>query len=38
MRAQLWEGLERRNDGTRAVTITPKGGLVFRDEFDVRLE
>jgi hypothetical protein len=28
----------RRNNGTRAVTITPKGWLVFRDEFDVRLE
>jgi hypothetical protein len=28
----------RRNNGTRAVTITPKGRLVFRDEFDVRLQ
>ena len=32
------KGWISRNDGTRAVTITPKGGLVFRDEFDVRLE
>jgi hypothetical protein len=32
------EGWIRRNNGTRAVTITPKGRLVFRDEFDVRLE
>jgi hypothetical protein len=28
----------RRNNSTRAVTITPKGWLVFRDEFDVILE
>jgi len=34
----LGKGWIRRNDGTRAVTITPKGRLVFRDEFDVRLE
>ena len=26
------------NNGTRAVTITPRGRHVFRDEFDVRLE
>jgi hypothetical protein len=32
------KGWIRRNNGTRAVTITPKGRHVFRDEFDVRLE
>jgi DNA-binding transcriptional ArsR family regulator len=31
-------GWIRRNNGTRAVTITPEGRHVFRDEFDVRLE
>ena len=34
----LGKGWIRRNSGTRAVTITPKGRHVFRDEFDVRLE
>jgi hypothetical protein len=29
------KGWIRRNNSTRAVTITPKGRLVFRDEFDV---
>lgn len=29
------EGWIRRNNGTRAVTITPKGHHVFRDEFHV---
>jgi len=32
------KGWIRRNNGTRAVTITPKGRLVFRDEFEARLE
>jgi hypothetical protein len=32
------KGWIRRNNGTRAVTITPKGRHGFRDEFDVRLE
>jgi len=32
------KGWIRRNNGGRAVTITPKGRHVFRDEFDVRLE
>ena len=32
------KGWIHRNNGTRAVTITPKGRHVFRDEFDVRLE
>jgi DNA-binding transcriptional ArsR family regulator len=31
------KGWIRRNDGTRAVTITPKGQRVFRDEFYARL-
>jgi len=31
------EGWIRRNNGTRAVTITPKGQRVFREEFRVRL-
>jgi DNA-binding transcriptional ArsR family regulator len=31
-------GWIHRNSGTRAVTITPKGQLVFRDEFHARLE
>jgi DNA-binding transcriptional ArsR family regulator len=31
------KGWIRRNDGTRAVTITPKGQRVFRDEFHARL-
>jgi DNA-binding transcriptional ArsR family regulator len=31
-------GWIRRNSGTRAVTITPKGQQVFRDEFHARLE
>jgi DNA-binding transcriptional ArsR family regulator len=30
------KGWIRRNDGTRAVTITPNGQRVFRDEFNVR--
>jgi DNA-binding transcriptional ArsR family regulator len=30
-------GWIRRNNGTRAVTITPKGQRVFRDEFHARL-
>ena len=33
----LGKGWIRRNDGTRAVTITPKGQRVFREEFNVRL-
>jgi hypothetical protein len=32
------EGWIRRNNGTRAVTITPKGRHAFRDEFNMRLE
>jgi DNA-binding transcriptional ArsR family regulator len=28
----------RRNNGTRAVTITPKGQRIFREEFQARLE
>ena len=28
----------RRNNGTRAVTITPKGQRIFREEFHARLE
>jgi DNA-binding transcriptional ArsR family regulator len=31
------KGWIRRNNGTRAVTITPKGQRVFRDEFHARL-
>ena len=34
----IGRGWIRRNNGTRAVTITPKGQQVFRDEFHVRLE
>jgi DNA-binding transcriptional ArsR family regulator len=33
----LAKGWIRRNDGTRAVTVTPKGRRVFHDEFHVRL-
>ena len=33
----LATGWIRRNDGTRAVTITPKGQRVFREEFRVQL-
>ena len=31
-------GWIRRNNDTRAVTITPKGQQIFRDEFNVRLD
>jgi DNA-binding transcriptional ArsR family regulator len=31
------KGWIRRNDGTRAVSITPKGQIVFRDEFHMLL-
>jgi DNA-binding transcriptional ArsR family regulator len=33
----LAKGWIRRNDDTRAVTITPKGQQVFRDQFHLRL-
>ena len=33
----LGKGWIRRNDGTRAVTITPRGQSAFREEFIVRL-
>jgi len=33
----LGKGWIRRNDGTRAVTITPRGQRAFREEFNVRL-
>ena len=33
----LGKGWIRRNDGTRAVTITPRGQSAFREEFNVRL-
>jgi hypothetical protein len=32
------KGWIRRNNGTRAVTLTPKGQQVFREEFHARLE
>ena len=32
------KGWIRRNSGTRAVTITPKGQRIFREEFHARLE
>ena len=32
------KGWIRRNNGTRAVTLTPKGQEVFREEFHARLE
>jgi len=34
---RLGKGWIRRNDGTRAVTITPRGQSAFREEFNVRL-
>ena len=33
----LGKGWIRRNNGTRAVTITPKGQQVFRDEFHMQM-
>ena len=32
------KGWIRRKDGTRAVTVTPKGQRIFREEFGMRLQ